>query len=86
MGHSVAYLDWSSQEVAIAAALSGDDAMWKGCATCDPSIAFPIQVVMAPEGATATTHTDIRNRCKAIVPGVQYGMSAQSMALNAGLH
>ena len=41
---------------------------------------------MAPEGATESTHKDIRNRCKAIVPGVQYGMSAQSMALNAGLH
>jgi hypothetical protein len=36
MGHSVAYLDRSSQEIAIAAALSGDDAMWKGYATGDP--------------------------------------------------
>jgi len=86
MGHSVAYLDWSSQEIAIAAALSGDDAMWKGYATGDPYIAFAIQAGMAPEGATARTHKDTRNRCKAIVLGVQYGMSAKSMALNAGLH
>ena len=28
----------------------------------------------------------IRNRCKAIVLGVQYGMSAGSMAVSAGLH
>jgi DNA polymerase-1 len=85
-GKSVAYLDWSSQEMAIAAALSGDQAMWGGYATGDPYIAFAIQAGMAPAGATKHSHKDIRNRCKAIVLGVQYGMSAESMAFNAGIH
>ena len=47
---------------------------------------FAIQAGLAPPGATKDTHKDIRNRCKAIVLGVQYGMSAESMALNAGVH
>ena len=29
IGMSLAYCDWSSQEIAIAAALSGDELLWK---------------------------------------------------------
>jgi DNA polymerase-1 len=85
-GRAIAYLDWKSQEIAIAAALSGDDAMWAAYSTGDPYLAFAIQAGMAPPDATKLTHKAIRDRCKAIVLGVQYGMSAESMALNAGIH
>jgi DNA polymerase I len=85
-GRAIAYLDWKSQEIAIAAALSGDDAMWAAYSTGDPYMAFAIQAGLAPPGATKGTHKGIRDRCKAIVLGVQYGMSAESMALNAGIH
>jgi DNA polymerase I len=83
---AIAYLDWKSQEIAIAAALSGDDAMWAAYSTGDPYLAFAIQAGMAKPDATKSTHKAIRDRCKAIVLGVQYGMSAESMALNAGIH
>jgi DNA polymerase-1 len=85
-GRAIAYLDWKSQEIAIAAALSGDDAMWVAYATGDPYLAFAIQAGLAPSDAKKSTHKAIRDRCKAIVLGVQYGMAAESMALNAGIH
>jgi DNA polymerase I len=85
-GRAIAYLDWKSQEIAIAAALSDDDAMWAAYSTGDPYLAFAKQAGLAPPEATKETHKDIRDRCKAIVLGVQYGMSAESMALNAGIH
>lgn len=83
---ATAYLDWRSQEIAVAAALSGDNALRQAYETGDPYMAFAIRAGLAPEGATKMTHEDIRNRCKVIVLGVQYGMSAESMAVSAGLH
>lgn len=85
-GRAIACLDWKSQEIAIAAALSGDDALWRAYSTGDPYLAFAIQAGMAPPNATKGTHKAIRDRCKAIVLGVLYGMSAESMAPNAGIH
>ena len=85
-GRAIAYLDWKSQEIAVAAALSGDRAMWDAYSSGDPYLAFAIQAGMAPSDATKSTHKAIRDRCKAIVLGVQYGMAAESMALNAGIH
>ena len=37
-GHAIAYIDWSSQEVGIAAALSGDENMMADYAAGDPYI------------------------------------------------
>jgi len=85
-GRAIAYLDWKSQEIAIAAALSDDDALWDAYSTGDPYLAFAKQAGLAPLNATKETHKGVRNRSKAIVLGVQYGMSAESMALNAGIH
>jgi DNA polymerase-1 len=52
----------------------------------DPYMAFAIQADLAPKGATKATHKDVRNRCKAIVLGVGYGMGPESMAERAGIH
>ena len=82
----MAYLDWQSQEIALAAALSGDDALWDGYATGDPCIAFAIKAGLAPASATKKTYKQTRDRCKTVVLGLLYGMSAKSMAHNAGLH
>jgi DNA polymerase I-like protein with 3'-5' exonuclease and polymerase domains len=83
---AIAYLDWRAQEVAIAAALSSDDALWDAYASGDPYLAFAKRAGLAPETATKETHGDVRNRCKAIVLGVQYGMSAEGLAARAGIH
>jgi hypothetical protein len=85
-GRAVAYVDWRSQEIAIAAALSGDDALWEAYTSGDPYMAFAKQVGLVPPEATKATHKGERQRAKTIVLGVGYGMSAESMALQAGLH
>lgn len=86
-GTAVAYLDFSSQEFAIAAALSGDQNMLDAYMSGDPYMAFAIQAKLAPPGATKAypEHEETRDRCKAIVLGVQYGMSAFGMAQRAGI-
>jgi len=85
-GMALAYCDWSSQEIAIAAALSGDELLWNAYASGDPYIAFAIQAGLAPSGATKETHKDIRNRCKSVVLGTNYGMSAYGVAQAAKIH
>jgi hypothetical protein len=85
-GSALAYLDWGSQEIAIAAALSGDDLLWEAYASGDPYIAFAIQAGIAPEGATKTSHKAIRDRCKQVVLGTNYGMTEHGVAEAAGIH
>ena len=86
IGMSLAYCDWSSQEIAIAAALSGDELLWKAYESGDPYIAFAIEAGLAPLEATKETHKDIRNRCKSVVLGTNYGMSAYGVAQAAKIH
>jgi DNA polymerase-1 len=85
-GHGLAYLDFGSQEIAIAAALSGDEALVEAYTSGDPYLSFAKQAGLAPPDATKSSHKEIRDRCKAIVLGVGYGMGAESMAQRAGLH
>ncbi|MBW8617068.1 MAG: hypothetical protein KGO21_00035 [Hyphomicrobiales bacterium] len=84
-GYSVAYLDWRSQEIAVAAARSGDIAMWEAYESGDPYMTFAIQAGLAPKGATKSTHKAVRDKCKVIVLGVQYGMTANGIARASGL-
>jgi DNA polymerase I-like protein with 3'-5' exonuclease and polymerase domains len=85
-GMALAYGDWSSQEIAVAAALSGDELLWTAYESGDPYIAFAIQAGLAPPEATKETHKDIRNRCKSVVLGTNYGMSAYGVAQAAKIH
>ena len=85
-GMALAYLDWGSQEIAIAAALSGDKLLWEAYASGDPYIAFAIQAGLAPEGASKASHKVIRDRCKQVVLGTNYGMTAHGVADAAGIH
>ncbi|MDC0130493.1 DNA polymerase [Planktomarina temperata] len=85
-GSALAYCDWSSQEIAIAAALSDDNLLWAAYESGDPYIAFAIQAGLVPPGATKDTHKGIRNRCKSVVLGTNYGMSAYGVAQAAKIH
>jgi hypothetical protein len=78
-GRGVAYLDWKSQEVVIAAALSGDEAMLTD-ALSDPYLGFAKRAGLVPANATKATHGSQRDAVKPVVLGVLYGMSAKSMA------
>lgn len=83
-GRAIAYIDWSQQEFAIAAVLSGDETMWAAYESGDPYLAFAIDAGLAPTGATKATHGPIRDACKAVILGTQYGMGAESLAGRIG--
>ncbi len=85
-GRALGYIDWSSQEIAIAGALSGDEALWLAYESGDPYMAFAKQAGLAPPDATKGSHRDIRQACKSIVLGVNYGMGAESIAAQSSIH
>ncbi len=84
LGKSIAYVDFKSQEIAIAARLSGDRKMQAGYSTGDPYINFAIEAGLAPQGATKATHGEVRNQCKAVVLGINYGKGEKALADDIG--
>lgn len=83
-GRGVVYVDWSSQEIAIAAALSGDKNLWDDYSAGDIYIAFAIRAGLAPAGATKQSHPAERKMCKAVVLGLSYGLTEYGLAHNLG--
>jgi len=83
-GYGLAYVDFSSQEVAVAAALSGDVALMEAYTSGDVYLSFAKRAGLAPDYATKETHKKVRNQCKAVVLGVQYGMGAYTLAQRIG--
>lgn len=83
-GRVLAYIDFSQQEFYIAAVLSGDQNMKKAYESGDPYLTFAIQAGAAPEGATKSTHKEVRDLFKTCALGVQYGMESHSLALQIG--
>ena len=81
---AVAYVDWSQQEIGIAAALSGDGAMQRAYGSGDPYLAFAKQAGAVPDDATKTTHPVERNRFKVCALAVQYGMQEHGLAQALG--
>jgi hypothetical protein len=84
-GYGLAYVDWKSQEIAIAAALSGDDRLLAAYQTGDIYLAFALDAGLVPTDATKESHRRIRDLCKTIVLGIGYGMGPPSMAIRAGI-
>jgi DNA polymerase-1 len=85
-GRAIAYVDWSAQEIAVAAALSGETALWDAYSSGDPYIAFARQAGMVPLDATKASHPQERAACKTILLGINYGMSAEGLAERSGIH
>lgn len=83
-GHAVAYIDWASQEVAIAAALSGDENMMADFAAGDPYIEFGKRAGILPPDATKATHREARDMIKTCVLGVLFGMTERTLAYRIG--
>lgn len=84
-GRGLAYIDWSAQEVAIAAFLSTDTGLASAVDSGDPYLAFARMAGLAPPEATKASHPQTRATCKVVLLGTQYGMQAQSLALRAGI-
>jgi hypothetical protein len=83
-GSALAYVDWSSQEVAIAAKLSGDKSMLEAVASGDPYLDLARRAGRAPRGATRESHPQVRDRFKAAVLAPMYGMGAPGLARKIG--
>ena len=84
-GYGIAYIDFVSQEIGIAAGLSGDQRLADAYMDGDLYMAFAKQSGLAPGHATKVTHPVIRERCKTVVLGLNYGMGAEGMAHRAGI-
>lgn len=84
-GYGIAYIDYSQQEFAIAAALSGDINMMAAYVSGDPYMTFAIQAGAAPVGATKKTHGEVRDRFKTTALAVQYGAGPALIAARTGL-
>ncbi len=83
-GMGIAYVDWEQQEFGIAAALSRDPLMKEAYQSGDPYLAFAKQARAIPENATKESHGVERNKFKACVLAVQYGMGARSLSNRIG--
>ena len=82
---ALAYIDWSAQEVWIAAALSGDKGLCGAVTSGDPYLAFAKMAGLAPANATKATHKTIRDVCKTVLLGTNYGMGPDTLAYRTGL-
>ncbi|MBA4067781.1 MAG: DNA polymerase I [Isosphaera sp.] len=84
-GKAVAYIDYSQQELAIAAALSGDRRMQAAYESGDFYLTFAKMAGGVPAGATKESHAAEREQFKTVALGVLYGLSADGLArkLNA---
>lgn len=81
----LAYLDYVSQESALAAALSGDQVMMADYRSGDPYWAFADRAGAVPYGATRRSHPGVRATYKEAALGIQYGMGEKSLAQRSGI-
>jgi DNA polymerase-1 len=84
-GQAVAYIDYSSMEFQIAAALSRCQPMLELYATGSPYLEFAKRFDQAPRDATKKTHEDVHQRYKVSCLGAQYGMQFQTLSLRLGV-
>lgn len=84
-GYGVAYIDWSAQEIAVSAGLSGDERLIDGYCAGDPYMAFARDSGLAPPDATKATHGPLREQMKVICLGVLYGMQRETLAAQLGI-
>jgi hypothetical protein len=84
-GRALVYLDYRSQEYAIAAYLSGDPAMIAAYESGrDPYLELGRKIGMVPDGAVRKSHPKERDVLKAVVLGTQYGQGARGLAFRLG--
>jgi hypothetical protein len=79
-GYGLAYCDWSAQELGLGAALAGDEAMMADYASGDPYVAFARRGRLIPVEGTRESHPAIREQCKVLELGLNYGMTDFGLA------
>ena len=60
--------------------MSGDERLLEAALSGDPYLAFARTANLVPADATKETHGEVRDRMKAVVLGVSYGMGARTLA------
>lgn len=83
--HVLVYVDYSAQELGIAAALSGDAAMATMYAAPDPHIAFAVMAGAAPAEATKESHPQVRKTYKSVNLAVLYSQTEVGIAERLGI-
>ncbi len=84
-GRALLYADWSSQEIAIAAFLSGDRRMIEHYESGDFYLGFGRSAGLVPIDATKASHGEYRsNVLKPVSLGTLYGQQKLSMAARIG--
>jgi DNA polymerase-1 len=84
-GWGISYIDYSSQEIAVAAGQSGDERLIEAYNDGDFYLAFAKQAGLIPADATRESHPVARNQCKIVALGLNYGLGAEKMAYQAGI-
>jgi hypothetical protein len=84
-GHTLLSLDFTAEEILLAAILSRDEVMRDGYASGDPHMAFAIAAGAAPPGATKATHDAVRALYKTVNLAVNYGQTEYGIAERTGL-
>lgn len=83
-GYSVAYIDWSMQEIAIAAALSKDPALIQAYVSGDPYLEFARMAGAVPSWATKQSHPRERSAFKQCMLATSYGQKEHGLAEKLG--
>jgi DNA polymerase I len=81
-GEKFIAMDWSQQEFAIAAILSGDKRMLEVYEEGDPYIALAIRAGSVPSNATKSSHPEARKNFKAVQLGISYGKAIPSLSVD----
>ncbi len=84
-GRALASIDWSQQELAIAAALSGDPRMREAYQSGDFYLEFARMAGAVPADATKHSHGRERDQFKVVALGVLYGLSGVGLARKLGV-
>jgi DNA polymerase I len=84
-GYAVAQLDWSGQEIAIAAGMSGDQNLLKVYRSGDAHLAAGKLFGIIPEEGTTETHPAERDMIKPVMFGSNYGAGTNKLAQLANI-
>jgi hypothetical protein len=84
-GYGLAYIDWHAQEIAIAAALFGDERMMEAYSTGDVYLGFAKDAGLVPTDATKESHSRVRDLCKILVLSLNYGGGDELLAGRLGI-
>ena len=81
-GEAFIGIDWSQQEIGIAAVLSGDENLLEVYNSSDAYITLAIMAGAVPSDATKKSHPVTRQNFKAVQLGIGYGKGIKSLAVD----